>query len=88
MDEELQGWVNLYKPKGIKEYIESLSRAKKNDRTTVIYMETIRDRKMSGYGYSWWEVPVPEISESIEVRKVRRQYEIDKKSQKKYIKPN
>ena len=78
----------VYKPKGIKEYIESLSRAKKNDRTTVIYMETIRDRKMSGYGYSWWEVPVPEISESIEVRKVRRQYEIHKKSQKKYIKPN
>ena len=78
----------VYKPKGIKEYIESLSRAKKNDRTTVIYMETIRDRKMSGYGYSWWEVPVPEVSESIEVRKVRRQYEIDKKSQKKYIKPN
>ena len=78
----------VYKPKGIKEYIESLSKAKKNDRTTVIYMETIRDRKMSGYGYSWWEVPVPEISESTKVQKVREQYEIDKKSQKKYIKPS
>ena len=51
-------------------------------------METIRDRKMSGYGYSWWEVPVPEISESTKVQKVREQYEIDKKSQKKYIKPS
>ncbi len=43
---------------------------------------------MSGYGYSWWEVPVPEISKSTKVQKVREKYEIDKKSQKKYIKPS
>jgi 3D-(3,5/4)-trihydroxycyclohexane-1,2-dione acylhydrolase (decyclizing) len=77
----------VYKPKGIQEYVESLSKAKKNDRTTVIYLETVRDRKMAGYGYSWWEVPVPEVSKSKEVQKVRKQYEEDKKAQKKYIKP-
>ena len=43
---------------------------------------------MAGYGYSWWEVPVPEVSDSNEVQKVRKQYEKDKKLQKKYIKPN
>ena len=43
---------------------------------------------MSGYGYSWWEVPVPETSKSAKVQRVRKQYENDKLSQKKYIKPN
>lgn len=78
----------VYKPKGINEYIRALSKAKKNERTTLIYVETIRDRKMAGYGYSWWEVPVPEISDSNEVQKVRTQYEKDKKLQKTYIKPH
>lgn len=78
----------VYKPKGINEYIAALSKAKKNERTTLIYVETIRDRKMAGYGYSWWEVPVPEISDSNEVQKVRKQYEKDRKLQKKYIKPH
>lgn len=78
----------VYKPKGINQYIKALSKAKKNERTTLIYVETIRDRKMSGYGYSWWDVPVPEVSDSREVQKVRRQYEEDKKRQKLYIKPN
>ena len=78
----------VYKPKGINDYIKALSKAKKNERTTLIYIETIRDRKMSGYGYSWWDVPVPEVSDSREVQKVRRQYEEDKKRQKLYIKPN
>ena len=78
----------VYKPKGINEYITALSKAKKNERTTLIYVETIRDRKMAGYGYSWWEVPVPEISDSNEVQKVRTQYEKDKKLQKTYIKPH
>ncbi|MAD12520.1 MAG: 3D-(3,5/4)-trihydroxycyclohexane-1,2-dione acylhydrolase (decyclizing) [Flavobacteriaceae bacterium] len=78
----------VYKPKGINEYIKALSKAKKNERTTLIYVETIRDRKMSGYGYSWWDVPVPKVSDSKEVQKVRRQYEEDKKRQKLYIKPN
>ena len=78
----------VYKPKGIKEYNEALAKAKKNDRTTVIYVETIRDRKLAGYAYSWWEVPVPEVSISEDVQKVRLQYIEDIKRQKQYIKPN
>jgi 3D-(3,5/4)-trihydroxycyclohexane-1,2-dione acylhydrolase (decyclizing) len=78
----------VYKPKGISEYIDALSKAKKNERTTLIYVETIRDRKMAGYGYSWWDVPVPEVSDSNEVQKIRKQYEKDKKLQKIYIKPH
>lgn len=78
----------VYKPKGIEEYKEALAKAKTNDRTTVIYVETIRDRKLAGYAYSWWEVPIPEVSISEDVQKVRQQYMEDKKRQKQYLKPN
>ena len=78
----------VYKPKGIKEYNKALAKAKTNDRTTVIYVETIRDRKLAGYAYSWWDVPVPEVSISEDVQKVRLQYVEDIKRQKQYIKPN
>ena len=64
-----------------------LIKAKQSDKTTVIYVETIRDRKLSGYAYAWWEVPVPEISNSKEVRKAREDYDKNKKNQKSYIKP-
>ena len=78
----------VYKPKGMKEYVNALEKAKNNDSTTVIYVDTIRDRKMDGYAYSWWEVPVPEVSKSKKVQKVREDYEKGKKLQKKYIKPS
>ena len=78
----------VYSPKGIEAYKEALKKAKNNDRTTVIYVETIRDRKLSGYAYSWWEVPIAEVSVSRDVQRARAQYEEDKKKQKKYIKPN
>lgn len=78
----------VYKPNGIEEFNEALVKAKNNNRTTVIYVETIRDRKLAGYAYSWWEVPIPEVSKSTEVQKARKQYDADKKRQKQYIKPN
>lgn len=78
----------VYKPKGINEFQDALVKAKQNDRTTVIYVETIRDRKLAGYAYSWWEVPIPEVSVSKDVQAARVQYEEDKKRQKQYIKPN
>ena len=78
----------VYKPKGIKEFSNALKKAKNNDTTTVVYVDTIRDRKMDGYAYSWWEVPVPEVSKSKKVQKVRVEYEKGKKQQKNYIKPS
>ncbi|MFT6197420.1 MAG: 3D-(3,5/4)-trihydroxycyclohexane-1,2-dione acylhydrolase (decyclizing) [Nonlabens sp.] len=78
----------VYRPKGMEEYKEALAKAKKNERTTVIYVETIRDRKLAGYGYAWWEAPVPEVSVSEKVRAARNQYVADRKVQKNYLKPN
>ena len=80
--------AKVYRPKGIDEFNDALVKAKKNDQTSVIYVETVRDRKLDGYSYSWWEVPVPEISISEDVKKARKKYELDKKMQKQYLKSN
>ena len=40
----------VYRPKGMEEFKEALALAKENDTSTVIYVETIRDRKLAGYG--------------------------------------
>lgn len=80
--------ATVYRPQNMAEFKESLANAKNNDQTTVIYVETIRDRKMQGYEYSWWEVPIPEISVFPEVNEARKQYELNKQKQRQYIKPN
>lgn len=80
--------AKVFRPKNMAEFQESLIKAKNNKETTVIYVETIRDRKLQGYAYSWWEVPIPEISVFPEVIEARKQYESNKKQQQQYIKPN
>ena len=77
----------IYRPKGMEEFKEALALAKENDTSTVIYVETIRDRKLAGYGYAWWEVPVPELSDSQKVQEARTEYEKNKKKQRSYHKP-
>ncbi len=71
--------AKVYRTSGMDEFNKALKKAKKNHQTTVIYVETVRDRKLDGYAYSWWEVPVPEISISEDVKKARIKYELDKK---------
>lgn len=64
---------------------ESIKQAQKTDRTTVVYVET--DRYQGMEGYSWWEVPVSEVSEKKEVQKAFKEYTKEKKNQKYYLKP-
>ena len=64
---------------------EALKTAKTLDRTTVIYIETAPERKMDGYAYSWWDVPVAEVSSMESVQKARNNYETGKKQQKYYL---
>ncbi|MDI6025770.1 3D-(3,5/4)-trihydroxycyclohexane-1,2-dione acylhydrolase (decyclizing) [Corticibacterium sp. UT-5YL-CI-8] len=52
----------------------ALSRAKSNDRTTVIVIDT--DPLISTEaGGTWWDVAVPEVSERVEVNDARKGYE-------------
>ena len=42
----------------IKSFNEALKAAKSMKKTTVIYIETVPERKIAGYGWAWWYVPV------------------------------
>ena len=50
---------------------KALEKAKKIDKTTVIYIETVPERKLAGYGHAWWEVPIAEVAELASVDQAR-----------------
>jgi 3D-(3,5/4)-trihydroxycyclohexane-1,2-dione acylhydrolase (decyclizing) len=52
----------------------ALEESRRQDRTTVIVVETDLDHRVPGYE-SWWDVPVAEVSEMDAVRQVRAAYE-------------
>jgi 3D-(3,5/4)-trihydroxycyclohexane-1,2-dione acylhydrolase (decyclizing) len=77
--------AEVIKATNIASFEEALKKAKTFDKTTVIYIETIPERKMSGYSYAWWDVPVAEVSEMVSVQEARKFYEDKKKEQKYYL---
>ena len=64
---------------------KALKQAKSFTKTTVIYIETIPERKITGYAYAWWDVPVAEVSELKNVREARTKYNEQRKKQKYYL---
>ncbi|WP_372933713.1 3D-(3,5/4)-trihydroxycyclohexane-1,2-dione acylhydrolase (decyclizing) [Mariniphaga sediminis] len=77
--------AKVYKTTDIASFNEALGNAQKEKQTTVIYIETVPERKMAGYGYAWWDVPVAEVSESESVQKARQNYDEQKKKQRYYL---
>jgi 3D-(3,5/4)-trihydroxycyclohexane-1,2-dione acylhydrolase (decyclizing) len=77
--------AKVYKTTDIASFNEALANAKKEDRTTVIYIKTVPERKMAGYGYAWWDVPVAEVSESESVQKAFENYSEQKKKQRYFL---
>ena len=66
------------------DFQKTLVQAKKKQKTTVIVIETNILRTVAGYR-AWWEVPVAEVSNKEEVKKMRLIYEENKKKQKIYL---
>lgn len=56
------------------DYVAALRAAKEMDRTTVVVIKNDRLHGVPGYE-SWWDVAVPEVSESASVREARAEYE-------------
>ncbi len=77
--------AKVYKTTDIASFNDALIEAKKEERTTVIYIETVPERKMAGYGYAWWDVPIAEVSTSDAVRKAYENYKEKKKNQRYFL---
>lgn len=77
--------AKVYRTTDIASFNEALKNSKREERTTVIYIETVPERKMAGYGHAWWDVPIAEVSESEAVQKARENYEKQKKNQRYFF---
>jgi 3D-(3,5/4)-trihydroxycyclohexane-1,2-dione acylhydrolase (decyclizing) len=73
----------VIRTKDIKSFKKALADAKKNDRTTVIYIETDREERV--HGYAWWEVPVAEVSTISSVKDSYQSLQKNKKKQRYYL---
>ena len=77
--------AKVFRARDITSFNAALKEAKKETKTTVIYIETVPERKMAGYGYAWWDVPVAEVSESDLVQKARKNYEAQKEKERHFF---
>ncbi|MDB5893068.1 MAG: hypothetical protein JWQ88_599, partial [Rhodoferax sp.] len=67
---------------GIASLKEAMRRAREATRTQVIVIDTTHTRTTDDGG-CWWEVPIPEVSDRIEVRAAHAQYLQDKQGQQR-----
>ncbi len=77
--------AKVFKAKDVASFVQSLEDARKEERTVVIHIGTVPERKMAGYGYAWWDVPIAEVSKSSSVQKARENYVEQKKKQRYFF---
>ena len=62
---------------------KSIRQAREKDGSTLI--EILVDRSVGVPGYeAWWDVPVAEVSESVGVTKIRKEYDKKKKGERNF----
>jgi 3D-(3,5/4)-trihydroxycyclohexane-1,2-dione acylhydrolase (decyclizing) len=59
----------------------ALAEGRKQNRTTVVVIETAYEQRVPGYE-SWWDVPIAEVSERDAVKVARRDYEQARKKER------
>jgi 3D-(3,5/4)-trihydroxycyclohexane-1,2-dione acylhydrolase (decyclizing) len=59
----------------------ALVAGRKQDRTSVVVIETAYDQRVPGYE-SWWDVPIAEVSEKHAVKAARKDYEEKRKKER------
>ena len=77
--------ADVFKAEDIASFKEALKNAKASERTSVVYIETVPERKIAGYGWAWWDVPVAEISEVDDVNEARDAYVENRKKQRYFL---
>lgn len=73
----------VIKAKNVSELKEALKKAKTIDQTTLIYIEV--DRKKGVPGFTWWDVPIAQVSSKDGVKKSLKTYGENKLTQKYYL---
>ena len=76
--------AHALKAGSLAEFKAALEEAKKMDRVTVIVVETEPGVGVPGYE-SWWDVAVPEVSQTEAVRQARAKYVEARKSERHYL---
>ncbi|MGA8557421.1 MAG: thiamine pyrophosphate-dependent enzyme, partial [Candidatus Acidiferrales bacterium] len=62
----------------------ALAEGKKQNRTSVVVIETSYDERVPGYE-SWWDVPIAEVSERDSVKAARTRYEEAQKKERYFF---
>ena len=73
----------VLRTKTMDEFKAALREAKQTDRTTVIYIETDREQRVEGY--TWWEVPVAEVSTIASVKESFEKLKDNKRKQRRHL---
>ncbi|MGA8631339.1 MAG: 3D-(3,5/4)-trihydroxycyclohexane-1,2-dione acylhydrolase (decyclizing) [Terracidiphilus sp.] len=76
--------AHTIKAANLDELKTALKEAKRQDRTTVIVVETDTTAGVPGYD-SWWDVAVAEVSENAGVREARARYEEARKRERHHL---
>ena len=75
--------ATVLRTKTMDEFKAALKEAKQTDRTTVIYIETDREQRVEGY--TWWEVPVAEVSTIASVKESFEKLKDNKRKQRRHL---
>ena len=73
----------VLRAKSINDFKQALVEAKKQNNTTVIYIETDREQRVEGY--TWWEVPVASVSTVSSVKDGFEKLQNNKKKQRYHL---
>ncbi|MFT3845857.1 MAG: 3D-(3,5/4)-trihydroxycyclohexane-1,2-dione acylhydrolase (decyclizing) [Lacibacter sp.] len=73
----------VLKANNMDEFKQSLSKARQTDRTTVVYIETDREKRVGGY--AWWEVPISEVSQIKTINESYKKLSENRKKKRLYL---
>ena len=74
----------VFEAENLPSLVESLSKAKQEDQTVVIVVETDPEQRVPGYE-SWWDVPVAQVSDTEEVKAAFEDYRSALDKERNYL---
>lgn len=74
----------VFEAENLPSLVESLSKAKQEDQTVVIVVETDPEQRVPGYE-SWWDVPVAQVSDIEEVKAAFEDYRSALDKERNYL---